>query len=148
MPLIWRGMTKDGNRPHVGRGAQLLGVRFGPLDQGRDIDPDREGVVHPEKGGMSVSPRVEALPPHRLPRRLRDVYPERFPNARAPNTLYCWSMGEGAFEAGRVAEGLRLRVDPDDPERHGFVEPDGKMKMAAYETALAATRDQWQKWEE
>jgi len=97
---------------------------------------------------MSVSPSVETLPPHRLPRRLQKKYPERFPEASAPNAVYCWSMGEGGFVPGFVADHLRLRLDPEAPERHGFVEPEGRMKVEDYEAALGATRNQWRRWEE
>jgi hypothetical protein len=100
------------------------------------------------KGGMSVSPRVEALPPHRQPGRLFKKDPERFPEATGPNGLHCWWMGEGAFTPERVADRLCLRLDPDDPNRHGLVEPDGRMKTEDYEAALGATRDQWQRWED
>ena len=147
MPLIWRGMKIDGDRPQVGRGANSLGVRVGPAVND-DVDPDADGFVHPGHGGMSVSPNPEAMPPHRLPRRLRQKYPDRFPEATASNGLFCWWLGKGAFVADQVAEHLRLRLDPDDPEKHGLVEPDDRMRTEDYETALAATRDQWQKWEE
>ena len=96
----------------------------------------------------SAGTSVDALPPHRLPRRLQQKYPERFPEAMAPNGVHCWSMGQGAFSADRVAEYLRLRLDPDDPDRHGLVEPDDRMKLKDYEAALATTQGQWQRWEE
>jgi hypothetical protein len=147
MPLIWKGMKIDGERPQVGHGATLLGVRVGP-GVNDDINPDEDGFVRPGQGGMSVSPSVDALPSHRLPCRLRLAYPARFPDADGPNNLFCWSMGNGAFAEDQVAAHLRLRLDPDNPEKHGFVEPDDKMMLADYEAALAATRDQWQKWEE
>jgi hypothetical protein len=57
-------------------------------------------------------------------------------------------MGEGAFVAGRIVEHLVLRLDPDAPDRHGFVEPERKMTVAEYEAAITATRDQWRRWEE
>jgi hypothetical protein len=148
MPLIWRGMKIDGDKPLVGRGAQHLGVRVFSLAQRDDISPDGDGFVNPGEGGMSVSPSVEALPPHGLPRRLRKKYPERFSEASGPNGVHCWQMGAGEFIPERVADRLRLRLDPDDPERHGLVEPDDRMKTEDYEAALAATRDQWQRWEE
>ncbi len=129
----------DGGKPQIGRGAQLLGVRFGPLDQRNDICPDGDGFVHPGQGGMSVSPSVETLPPHRLPRRLREKYPDRFPDASASNGLHCWRLGTGAFAPERVADRMFLRVDS---VRHGLVEPDAKMKAEDYEQALVATRDQ------
>jgi len=147
MPLIWRVMKIDGDRPEVGRGANLLGVRVGGKETD-DINPDGEGRVQPGRGGMSVSPSIDTLPTHRIPRRLREAYPERFPEATASNRHYCWSLGEGPFQAGRVAERLCFRPDPDNPGRHGFVEPDDTMLLADYEAALAATREQWRRWEE
>jgi hypothetical protein len=74
--------------------------------------------------------------------------PERFPGATGSNRLHCWSFGEGAFASGRLADRLGLRLDPDQPERHAFVEPDTKMSLADYEAALTATRDGWRRWEE
>src|SRR5262249_49399053 len=147
MPLIWRGMRIDGDRPRVGRGPTSLGVRVGPSEND-DINPDVDGFVYPGRGGMSVSPSVDALPTHRLPRRLRVAYPDRFPDASGPNGLCCWWMGKGPFSEDQVADHLCLRLDPDDPEKHGFVEPDDKMNLGEYEAALAATQDQWQRWEE
>jgi hypothetical protein len=107
-----------------------------------------DDCVHPGAGGMSVAPRAEALPPHRLSRRLRDKYPDRFPDASGSNNVNCWSMGSGTFSQGRVARRLCLRLDPRHPETHGFVEPDATMKTADFEAAVAATRDQWRRWEE
>jgi hypothetical protein len=75
-------------------------------------------------------------------------YPERFPEATGPNGVHCWRMEDDAFAPGRVADRLSLRLDPNNPERHGLVEPDDRMKVEDYETALVATRDQWQRWEE
>jgi hypothetical protein len=147
MPLIWKGMRIEGDRPEVGRGANLLGVRVGD-GKDDDINPDANGFVHPGQGGMSVSRTIDTLPPHRIPRRLRQAFPQRFPDASGVNRLHCWSFGEGPFEVGKIAERLRLRPDPDDPGSHGFVEPDDTMQLADYENALAATRDQWRRWEE
>ena len=140
-------MLLDGDRPQVARSKKALGVLFGagPDD---DIEADAEGNVHPAKGGMSVSPRLENLPMHRVPRRLGKKYPDRFPGATGSNQFWCWWMGEGPFEAGRLAARLVLRPDPDMPKTHGFVEPDQKMGLVEYEDALAATRDQWRRWEE
>jgi hypothetical protein len=138
-------MKMDGTRPQIGRGAALLGVRFGP---NMDVNPDEQGLVGPGEGGMSVSPNPDTLPPHRLPRRLRAIFPTRFRDASGPNALHCWWMGEGPFVPDRIANGLRLRLDPDKPEQHGFVEPDVRMNADEYESALQATRDEWRKWEE
>ena len=97
---------------------------------------------------MSVSPSADAIPTHRLPRRLQEKYPERFPDASGPNTLQCWWMGEGEFVQDRVADRLCLRPDSDELRRHGLVEPDPRMELDEYESALQATRDNWQRWEE
>ncbi len=146
MPLIWRGMRMDETFPEVGPGGNLLGVRVGS-DEGDDI-PDEEGWVLPGTGGMSVAPTLDTLPIHRIPRRLRAKYPERFPNAVGSNQLHCWSMGEGDFVEGRIADKLALRPDPAKPKRHGFVEPEEKMSIADYEAALTATQALWTRWEE
>lgn len=147
MPLLWRAMKRDGDSPQLGRGAVLLGVRVGPGEHD-DVHPDEANCVHPGGGGMSVSPRVDDLPTHRLPRRLRDAYPERFRDASGPNTLHCWTMGDGPFVDGPMVDRLWLRRDPDMPETHGFVEPHGKMPLDQYEVALAATQHHWRRWEE
>jgi hypothetical protein len=139
-------MKRDGECPAVGRGAELLGVRVGGSTK-EDI-PVEDGMVEPGTGGMSVSPRPEALPSHRLPRRLRDKYPDRFPKAAGSASLHCWSLGEGPFLAASVVERLSLRLDPDHPEKHGFVEPDQRMALSDYEAALAATQPVWHRWEE
>ena len=147
MPKIYRAMLIDGDKPQVASGAKALGVRAGS-GPNTDIGVDAEGNVHPATGGMSVSPSLDLLPMHRVPRRLKKKYPDRFPGATASDRFWCWWMGDGPFEAGRVAAKLVLRPDPEMPKEHGFVEPDKKMSLSDYEAALAATRDQWQRWEE
>ena len=148
MPQVWRGMLMENERPRVGRGGNLLGVRV-PPDGRPDIAPDQGGFVEPNQGGMSVSPSPERLPPHRIPRRLSQRYPDRFPDARGPEGLFCWSLGEGSpFEAGSIGDRLVLRPDPNAPNRHGFVEPSERMTLQNYETALGETRDHWVRWEE
>lgn len=142
MPLIWRGMRMVENQPELGRGGNMLGVRVGA---GENMDiPEENGDVLPGTGGLSVSPSLESLPPHRIPRRLHNLVPE----ATGSNQLYCWSMGEGAFVLAALTDLLRLRPDPVAPKRHGFVEPARKMLVAEYEAAIAATRDQWKRYKE
>jgi hypothetical protein len=48
-----------------------------------------------------------------------------------------------AHPEDRLVLGLRLRRDPDAPERHAFVEPAQRMKLERYEGLLAATLPQW-----
>jgi hypothetical protein len=57
-------------------------------------------------------------------------------------------MGEGDFVAAPLATDLVLRPDPKRPTEHGFVEPDRDMAVAEYEAAVAATREQWSRWED
>jgi hypothetical protein len=71
MPLIYRAMRAEGNLPLVGHvKGDTLGVREiimkGDKEEG-DIKPVN-GMVHPETGGMSVSPAKSPLPvARRLP---------------------------------------------------------------------------------
>ncbi len=131
MPLIYRSMTRDGNRPGLGSTARALGVRV-PGDL-----PDLGGLVVPGTGGMSVSRAWREMPAWRIPIRLKPLEPKA---AGKQSDLYCWSMGEGPFARGYVADGLRLR--PDDPT-HALVEPSDTMTIDEFQLALAATRDQW-----
>jgi hypothetical protein len=140
-------MLIQGEFPQVAPDKKALGVLIGPSPQD-DLDADDQGNVHPGAGGMSVAPTVDLLPMHRVPRRLRTKYPDRFPKAVGSDRYQCWWMGDGPFVAGRVAARLVLRPDPVRPKEHGFVEPDQTMNWSEYEAALAATRDQWRRWEE
>jgi hypothetical protein len=138
MPKIFRSMLTEGDKPKVGSGGKLLGVRV-PPDRHADITTDSAGNVHPGAGGMSVAPDWRVLPAHLIPRRLKHVVPD----ADGNNKLTCWTLGEGEFKADAVAPDVQLRPDPVHPDRHGFVEPKRSMTLADYQSALAATRDQW-----
>ena len=135
-PGAVRTMTPDGDFPMIGQTARSLGVRVGDAD---DI-PERDGFVRPGTGGMSVAPRIEDLPRHRIPRRLR----HRVPEATGRVGDVCWVLGEGPFEDGPVAERLLLR--PDKPG-HGLVEPAEAMATGEYLAGLAATRESWRNGE-
>lgn len=130
MPLIYRVMTRDGDKPMVGDTANKLGVR-----PDKDL-PVSGGFVLPNTGGLSVSPAWRRLPFMLIPRRLRHIVP----NARGSNSAACWRMGEGPFAPGRAADGLVLRVEH---QNHGLIEPTNKMTLAEYQQALAATADLW-----
>ena len=75
MPVVWRGMRMADGRPEVGRAGNLLGVRIGPAPG--DAIPENDSLVQPGTGGMSISPSLDTLPAHRVPRRLRGKLPER-----------------------------------------------------------------------
>jgi len=138
MPLVYRAMLADGDRPQVGAAALALGVRV-PPDEHADIAVGAEGLVEPRTSGMSVAPAWRLLPVHRIPRRFR----ARFPRAAGKNALFLWRMGHGPFTDGPIADRLLFRPDPEKPNEHGFVEPVTTMPAGDYRAALAATRDQW-----
>jgi hypothetical protein len=129
-------MTVDGDKPLVANTARGLGVRAGegPFD---DIPVDANGKVAPLTGGMSVAPSWRNLPEIRIPRRLRE---KGVLFARGKDSDACWRLGEGAFDAGFVANGLMLR--PDRPD-HGTVEPNAMKALHQYLSDLAATRELW-----
>jgi hypothetical protein len=99
-----------------------LGVRV-PPDAKADIAVGAEGRVEPRTGGMSVAPAWRLLPVHRIPRRLR----VKFPRAAGRNDSFLWRMGAGPFVEGALADRLLFRPDPEQPDRHGFVEPVASM---------------------
>ncbi len=131
MPRMVRAMRASGSSPLIGSTASTLGVRV-PAD----IAPDSDGIVVPGGGGMSVAPRLEDLPVHRVPKRLRS----RRAGAIGSTTCFVWAHAEGPFPGAPTAPPLRLR--PDRPT-HGVVEPDTRMPFARYEQAIHATRDGW-----
>jgi hypothetical protein len=131
MPLIYRAMTPDGDKPKVGPTARTLGVR-----PGGDITADENGDVAPGTGGMSVAPSWRQLKLHRIPRRLRHIVPE----ASGSPQDRCWRMGNGPFKVDNVASGLSLRPDT---EIHGVVEPSAVVSLEDFQGALAATQGEW-----
>jgi hypothetical protein len=135
MPKICRSMVEDVGKPMVGPEGRMLGVRVAPNPQ-PDIPVDPNGNVQPNSGGMSVAPE---WPYFLVPRRLRAIRSD----ARGRNDLVCWSMSEGPFERGDISDGLLLRPDPDNPSKHGFVEPAREMSIDEFQECLAQTRDQW-----
>ncbi len=135
MPRIFRSMLADGAKPRVGFESKMLGVRIAPNSHA-DIAVDENGNVHPNTGGMSVVPEWRKLPWHLIPKRLDK-------RGRGPVGLICWRLGTGDFKDDRINEALMLRVDPNSPGKHGFVEPGRVMTIAEYQAALAATQDEW-----
>jgi hypothetical protein len=135
MPLIYRSMLIDGNKPKVGGSATTLGVRVPPAKD-TDILAEADGTVLPKTGGMSVAPAWRRLPIFRISKRLRD----KIEGASGSRNAFCWRMGTGPFVPGPIALGLALNVDS---EIHGTVEPDSPMPLSEYQGKLAATRDEW-----
>jgi hypothetical protein len=135
MAIIYRTMIANGDKPKVGSVANTLGVRV-PFD----IEVDANGLVRPGTGGMSVAPGWRELLGHLIPRRLRHLAPK----ATGKDVLVCWRMDELSFQAGPLAPGLQLRIDPKN-DRHGVIEPDREMLLIEFQAALASTREFWLK---
>lgn len=136
MPLIYRVMTVDGDKPLIANSARGLGVRAG-AEPHADIPVDADGRVAPGAGGMSVAPSWRDLPEVRIPRRLRE---KGVLFARGRDNDACWKLGDGDFALSAVAEGLTLR--PDRPD-HGVVEPHAVVSLNTFLNHLAATRGHW-----
>jgi hypothetical protein len=131
MPLIFRSMTRDGERPKIGQTARSLGARI-PGDL-----PEQDGHVAPSTGGMSVSRSWRDIPAWRIP--IRFVHLQ--PNAAGKHAdVSLWRLGNGPFVEGDVTDKLRLRPDSS---KHALVEPSELMLSEDYQAALAATRDMW-----
>jgi hypothetical protein len=110
-------------KPELGESASTLGVRVPG-----DIEPDEIGLVGPGRGGLSVTPDdLAKLPESRLPREL---------GGRGNQPV--WSISLAA-----LGPDLTYRPDPDDPDRHGFVEPAYNMTQDDYRKSIAVTRDEW-----
>jgi hypothetical protein len=138
MPLFYRSMLGDGNKPKIGTCGKTLGARLPPAKI-FDIPVADNGNVLPKTGGISVAPSLHDLPLHLIPLRLK----AQIRYARGNDNLVCWRFGEGPFVEQGVSEKLAFRPDPDKPLKHGFVEPATEMSADEYQRALAATQDQW-----
>ncbi len=135
MPVIYRSMLIEDDKPKNGSTATTLGVRV-PPDKNADISVEVDGTVLPNTGGMSVAPAWRSLPIFRISRRLRD----KIEGAAGSADVFCWRMGNGPFIAGIVASGLVLNPDS---MIHGTVQPESAMPLADYQAKLGETRDHW-----
>jgi len=132
MARIFRAMTVDNGRPMVGPSPRALGVRVPD-----DIAFDKDEMVRPATGGMSVAPTWRQLPSHRIPRRLRL---NGAPDARGKDEDACWRMGDGAFVSGALIGQSRLAVDRPS---HGVVEPFAVMTHTMCVQELVGTQSIW-----
>ena len=130
----------SGAKPKIGcDNGPGLGVRV-PMDD----QPDANGVVRPNTGGMSVMPSITSVlkrQPHLVPKDLRS----KFPGARGGNVRRVWSYGAGIFTSAALTAGLVLRVESS---YHGLVKPSTQMMLSEYQQALAQTQDGWRKDED
>jgi len=110
----------------------MLGIRIP-----QDILPDERGFVHPGRIGMSVAPKSAwNLPNHRRPRGMGMGSSGRYDDR-------VYALGENAL----LDDKLKVRGDPDQPDRHAFIEPAFAVELSVYEADLADTRRDWrQMW--
>lgn len=116
---IVRGMTDDNGSPKVGPSARELGAR-----PGTDIKVDSNGNVHPNSGGVSVSPDTDALPGHR-----------KSPKFGGTGKDPVWELDTSEL-------GNDLKHVPDSPT-HGTIQPSRTMSLGEYQKALASTKGKW-----
>ncbi len=132
MPRFFRAMKRsDDDKPLVEPTASGLGVR-----PNHDIDLDVNGNAIANKKGMSVAPNWRDLPLHRIPKRLRPLVS----GARGSDSTFCFAHGAGPFRDGLVTADLELACDSTT---HGTVAPCQAVALFQYESALAATRNDW-----
>jgi hypothetical protein len=126
MAVLYRGMMDDGEgQPVCGPSARKLGVRL----EGDIRIPD-DGIVEPGTGGMSVGlDDPMNVRPHRRPSEFGGF-------GRDP----LWRIDEAD-----LPDRLVMRPDPEDPSRHGFVEPIERMSLAEYQEVLATSRGFWER---
>ncbi len=121
-----RADDRDG-LPMVGPSGRYLAVR-----PNVDVPVDAGGYVNPETEGMSVvPPPVENMDTHRRP-------PEFGGTGKDPVF---------EIETDELPEGLAYRLDPANPEGHGFIEPARRMRFEEYLAAVQATRALWRRAE-
>jgi hypothetical protein len=132
MPTVFRSMKLDSNdgMPLRGQTATTLGIRRSDFD----IDPVTTIVAKNGKG-VSVSPSCGQLP--------QSLRPRKFPGGLGGKNLLCFKLGTGPWQAGMVASGIDLFLDPNDPD-HGFLTPALPMLLKDLEDAVDATRPLWQ----
>lgn len=116
---VYRGMTENDGGTQVGDTARTLGVR-----PGVDIPVDADGMLHPNSGGVSVSPSPNDLPSHRRP-----------PSFGGTGKDPVWSIDINNL-------GPDLKFVPDSPG-HGTIQPSRSMTLEEYQKALFETFGKW-----
>ena len=118
--FVFRGMIEDGGKPKVGNTARTLGAR-----PNVDIPIDKNGMVYPETGGISVAPSPEDLPAHRRPSAFDGTGKEPV-----------WKMSTSDL-------GSDLAYVQDKPN-HGTIQPSKPMPFDDYQKALEGTQRNWE----
>jgi hypothetical protein len=89
---------------------------------------DEDGFVESGMDGMSVSPPPpKNLPSHRRP-----------PEYGGTGKDLVWEL-----DTDNLPVRLQYRADPEEPERHGFIEPSRRMHFNEYLRMIHDTRSLW-----
>ena len=137
MPRIVRPMlVEPDGLPRVGKFSKCLGVRE-PPNPFADIDVEGGDIVVLNHKGLSVVDDWRRLPGHLIPEHLDDGL-----NGARGKNMRVFVHGNGAFEEGRVAEGLWLHFKQGSITA-GIVAPSASMALEQFQQDLAATRSQW-----
>jgi RHS repeat-associated protein len=125
--ILYRSMKEGAEGlPLTGESARTLGVR-----PSIDIPVDKDGMVHPKTGGISVGLSNPAnLPSHRRPIEIGGT-------GKDP----VWCIGSCS-----LPNGLEFRPDPNSPTQHGFVEPSESMPYKKFKNLGGSTKALWKKW--
>jgi RHS repeat-associated protein len=122
---LYRAMTPAADGfPLIAPTARGLGVR-----PETDIAISQDGLVYPGTGGMSVSPTIAGLPPHRRPQDL---------GGTGKDPVYCTCVAD-------LPDSLVYRPDPLNPTGHGFVEPATPTPFDFYQENIGSTRPFWRR---
>lgn len=125
---VCRAMKADDELPIIGFTSRTLGVRAGvdiPV-----VFEESPGLVGSGAGGVSVSP----------------ASPENLPRHRRP-PQFCGTGKDPIFEleTDDLPEELAYRPDPDNPRKHGFIEPTQNtlLSFERYQQLIHETRGLW-----
>jgi hypothetical protein len=128
----------DQGRPRIGSSRDQLGVRQ-PGSRGlSDVSICTDGLVVIENAGLSVNRELAAMPARIVPLRLES----RVPGALGRNSVAVFGFGDGAFEPCALSADLEFIVDERKPS-HGFIRPRFRMRLDAFQQALASTQPLW-----
>ncbi len=115
----------EGGPPEAGQSSSTLGAR-----PDYDLPVDEEGLVHPETEGMSVTPDDwRHLPSRRIPEEL---------GGTGNHPMF-------ALDTDDLGPTLLFRRDPENPVRHGFIEPSRPMSFEEYQAAIQARSAMWER---
>lgn len=94
-----------------------------------------DGTFGPGTGGISVSPNSPwHIPQHRRPRGMGR-------GSTGPGKDWVFGIDNG----GLHVHFLSTRLDPQNTQRHAFVEPLATITLLEYNTSLAATQGHWRR---